>query len=70
MTHISLILYPVFYVIGGEPIAVLSHNKAVFYCVPSTMFELMVDQLSDGLLMEKAVSRMDDPEIDVSWDDL
>ncbi|HHR6080448.1 TPA: type II toxin-antitoxin system Phd/YefM family antitoxin [Providencia alcalifaciens] len=55
---------------NGEPVAILSHNKAIFYCVPTDLFELMVEKLGDQLLLEKTIARMDDAEIEVSWDDL
>lgn len=53
----------------GEPIAILSHNKPAFYCVPPALFELMVEQLSDKLLLEKVTLRMNEPELDVSLDE-
>lgn len=55
---------------AGEPVAILSHNKPIFYCVPPALFELMVEQLNDQLLLEKAIARVTEPEVDVSWDDL
>ena len=54
----------------GEPVAVLNHNKPAFYCVPPAMFELMFEHVSDALLLQKALDRAGDDEIDVSWDDL
>lgn len=54
----------------GEPVAILNHNKAAFYCVPPAMFELMFEQMSDTLLLDKALARSTDDEVDVSWDDL
>ncbi|MBM7345054.1 type II toxin-antitoxin system Phd/YefM family antitoxin [Pantoea coffeiphila] len=54
----------------GEPVAILNHNKPAFYCVPPAMFELMFEHMSDSLLLQKAVDRAGDEEIDVSWDDL
>ena len=54
----------------GEPVAVLNHNKPAFYCVPPAMFELMFEHVSDVLLLQKALDRAGDDEIDVVWDDL
>lgn len=54
----------------GEPVAVLNHNKPAFYCVPPAMFELMFEHVSDALLLQKALDRAGDDEIDVAWDDL
>jgi len=54
----------------GEPVAILNHNKPAFYCVPPAMFELMFEQMSDVLLLQKALERTGDDEIEVSWDEL
>lgn len=54
----------------GEPVAILNHNKPAFYCVPPAMFELMFEQMSDALLLQKALERTCDDEIEVSWDEL
>lgn len=54
----------------GEPVAVLNHNKPAFYCVPPAMFELMFELVSDALLLQKALDRAGDEEIDVAWDAL
>lgn len=54
----------------GEPVAVLNHNKPAFYCVPPAMFELMFEHVSDALLLQKALDRAGDEDIDVVWDDL
>lgn len=54
----------------GEPVAILNSNKIAFYCVPTAIFELMFKQMSDTLLLEKALARATDNEVDVSWDDL
>ena len=54
----------------GEPLAVLSHNKAAFYCVPPALFEILIDQVGDQLLLQKALSRVDEEEIEIGLDDL
>ena len=54
----------------GEPVAVLSHNKPAFYCVPPALFALMMDQIGDQLLLDKAMSRLDDDEVEVTLDQL
>jgi len=54
----------------GEPVAILNHNKPAFYCVPPAMFELMFEQMSDALLLQKALERTSDEEIEISWDEI
>ncbi|HCI5908935.1 TPA: type II toxin-antitoxin system Phd/YefM family antitoxin [Klebsiella pneumoniae] len=55
---------------NGEPVAVLSHNKPAFYCVPPALFALMIDHIGDQMLLEKAEGRLDDEEVEVSLDQL
>lgn len=39
---------------GGQTVAVLSHNKPVFYMVPPERYEAMLEEL-DGLHLERVV---------------
>lgn len=55
---------------NGEPVAVLSHNKPAFYCLSPEMFEIIMDKLTDKYLLDKAVSRLDEEEIEVNLDEL
>jgi antitoxin StbD len=43
---------------GGQPIAVLSHNKPAFYLVQPSIFEAMVEHLEDVELAELAARRV------------
>lgn len=54
----------------GFPVAILNHNEPVFYCVPAHAYEALMDKLEDMELAALAVSRKDQPEIEVAWDDL
>ena len=43
---------------GARPVAVLSHNKPVFYMVEPKLFELMLEQLADLDLADLVAARM------------
>ena len=43
--------------VGARPVAVLSHNKPVFYMVEPKLFELMLEQLADVKLAELVAAR-------------
>ena len=56
---------------AGRPLAVLSHNKPVFYAMSAKMFEKIADILDDHELAELVQARLADPKIvNVSIDDL
>lgn len=41
---------------GGEPIAILNHNKPTAYLIPAKTYELMLDKIEDyqlGLLVKE-----------------
>ena len=42
----------------SRPVAVLNHNKAAFYMVEPTLFEAMLEELSDQALYRTVLSRM------------
>ena len=54
----------------GFPIAVLSRNKPVFYCVPAGAYELLLDKLEDIELANLVGERTGEEEIEVSESDL
>jgi antitoxin StbD len=54
----------------GAPVAILNRNEPVFYAVPATAYELMMDKLEDIELAAIVEARKDQPEIEVSIDDL
>jgi len=54
----------------GAPIAILNRNEPVFYAVPTAAYEALMDKLEDMELMSIVNSRSDQPEIEMSIDDL
>lgn len=54
----------------GAPVAILNRNEPVFYAVPAAAYELMIDKLEDIELAAIVEARKDQPEIEVSIDDL
>ena len=54
----------------GAPVAILNRNEPVFYAVPAKAFELLIDKLEDMELAAIVEARKDQPEIEVSIDDL
>jgi len=54
----------------GAPVAILNRNEPVFYAVPAAAYELMMDKLEDIELAAIVEARKDQPEIEVSIDDL
>jgi antitoxin StbD len=57
---------------GGEPIAILNHNKPTAYLIPASAYEEMLERLEDAELVEIVKSRQSEKEkaIEVSLDDL
>ena len=54
----------------GAPVAILNRNEPVFYAIPAAAYELLLDKLEDMELAAIVESRKDQPEIEVSIDDL
>lgn len=54
----------------GAPVAILNRNQPVFYAVPAQAFELLMDKLEDLELAAIVEARKDQPEIEVSLNDL
>ncbi|MEA3333891.1 MAG: type II toxin-antitoxin system Phd/YefM family antitoxin [Pseudomonadota bacterium] len=54
----------------GSPIAILNRNKPAFYCVPAETYEALMEKLEDMELNTIADKREDQPEIEVSIDEL
>ena len=54
----------------GAPVAILNRNEPVFYAVPASAYEALIDKLEDLELAETVRSRLDQAEIKVSLDDL
>ncbi|WP_252177625.1 antitoxin [Endozoicomonas sp. 4G] len=55
---------------GGQPVAVLNRNEPAFYCVPSVVWEAVLDQLEDIELARLVEERKNQKEIPVDLDDL
>ena len=54
----------------GAPVAILNRNEPVFYAVPAEAFEALMDKLEDIELAAMVRARLDQPEIEVTLDDL
>ncbi|WP_425325195.1 type II toxin-antitoxin system Phd/YefM family antitoxin [Parashewanella spongiae] len=54
----------------GFPVAVLNRNQPAFYCVPAEAYELLMDKLEDVELAKLVEERKEQPEIEISIDDL
>lgn len=54
----------------GEPLAILSHNEPVFYCVPAKTYEVMMDILEDVELAKLIQARAKEKEIEINTNDL
>jgi antitoxin StbD len=58
---------------AGSPVAVLHHNKPAYYCVPSNVWEAIIEQLEDmelKALVEKREARPGRSFTRVNIDDL
>jgi len=54
----------------GAPVAILNRNQPVFYAVPAEAYEALLDKLEDVELAAIVKARLDQPEIEVSLDEL
>lgn len=54
----------------GEAVAILSHNEPVFYCIPSDLYEQMLEALDDAHLVKMVQEREGQEAFEVSIDDL
>jgi len=45
---------------GEKPVAVLNHNRPVFYMVTPKLFEALIDALADHELIELIKTRLND----------
>jgi len=57
---------------GGEPIAILNHNKPTAYLIPAASYEELLDRVEDAELAEIVKQRQDEKSkaISVSLDEL
>jgi len=54
----------------GEPLAILSHNEPVFYCIPAKTYEKMIDIMEDIEFSKIIEERAGEKEIEVDINDL
>ena len=54
----------------GFPVAILNRNEPAFYCVPTRVYEAMLERLEDFELNDIADARKDQPSVAVSLDAL
>ena len=54
----------------GSPVAILNRNEPVFYAVPASAYEELMDKLEDIELAAIVRARLDEAEIEVSLDEL
>jgi len=54
----------------GAPVAILNRNEPVFYAVPASAYEELMDKLEDVELAAIVRARLNDQEIEVSLDEL
>ena len=50
---------------GGEPLAILNHNKPAFYCIPPQLYEAIIEMLDDVVLRDLVEKRRSEKEIKV-----
>lgn len=54
----------------GQAVAVLNRNGPAFYCVPTALYEALLERIEDLELIQIAKERENEPTIGVSIDDL
>lgn len=54
----------------GAPVAIMNRSEPAFYAVPAEAYEALLDKLEDLELAAIVQARMDQPEIEISLDDL
>ena len=55
---------------GGEPVAVLNHNRPAAYLLSPATYEAILDRLDDLDLAEIIKARRDEPVVEINPDDL
>ena len=54
----------------GKPLAILSHNEPVFYCISAKTYETMMDALEDAHWAKVVRARAGEKRIEVNINDL
>lgn len=52
----------------GFPVAILNRNKPAFYCVPTEVYENLLEQIEDKELIEIVNARKNQKLVDVDLD--
>ncbi|XKM13928.1 antitoxin [Orbaceae bacterium ac157xtp] len=52
----------------GLPIAILNRNQPAFYCIPSELYERLLDSIDDQELIKLVKERENQPLVDVDLD--
>lgn len=55
---------------NGETVAVLSQDKPAFYCIPSSLYEQMLEMLEDQALIQLVEERENEPRVKISLQEL
>lgn len=55
---------------GGKPVAVLNHNRVMSYMVPALLYEAMMEQLDEQVLVQIINARAHEVPVPVNLDDL
>ena len=50
---------------AGFPVAVLNRNKPEFYCIPSELYERMLEYIDDNELISLVKERQNEPLVDI-----
>ena len=53
-----------------EPVAIFDHDEPIGYCIPKDLYLQMMNALEDAHWVRVIEERKNDPEIEVSWNDL
>lgn len=53
----------------GFPVAILNRNKPEFYCIPSDLYERMLDWIEDQELAKLVEERKGEPLVDVDLEE-
>jgi len=54
----------------GMPVAILSHNTPVFYCIPANAYEALMEYVEDLELAQIVRDRENEPALEVCLNDL
>lgn len=55
---------------NGFPVAVISNDEPVFYCISAEKYEMLLDKIDDLELSKLVFERENEPSVKVKIDDL